>query len=82
LTSSLRDKALQTPCVDIWVSKQSDTLTDKRDAYFFEDPYDEKHKLEKDPVYTTQHGGKPRRLKLRGQKTGFMPEQSGKGCKD
>jgi hypothetical protein len=34
LTSSLRDKALQTLCVDIWVSKQSDTLTNKRDVYF------------------------------------------------
>jgi hypothetical protein len=54
----LRDKALQIFCDDTSVSKQSDTLIGIRDVSFSEVPYDEYHKLEKDPVYTIQHGGK------------------------
>jgi transposase-like protein len=38
----------------------------KRLLYFPEVPYDEYHKLEKDPVYTIQQGGKPPRFTLRG----------------
>jgi hypothetical protein len=55
----LRDKALQIFCDDTSVSKKSDTLTGIRDVYFSEVPYGGRHKLEKDPVYTIQHGGKP-----------------------
>jgi hypothetical protein len=55
----LRDRALQIFCDDTSVSKKSDTLTGIRDVYNSEVPYGGRHKLEKDPVYTIQHGGKP-----------------------
>ncbi|AGH43239.1 hypothetical protein C427_1130 [Paraglaciecola psychrophila 170] len=32
-------KAQKTFGVDIWVSKQSDTLADKRDVYLYQAPY-------------------------------------------
>jgi hypothetical protein len=58
--------APQKLCDDTSVSKQSDTLVYIRGVYFSEDPYGGKHKLEKDPVYTIQHGGEPPRFTLRG----------------
>jgi hypothetical protein len=42
-------------------------------VYFSEVPYDEYHKLEKDPVYGIQHGGKPPRFTLRGLKLNCKP---------